>query len=161
MRQSFSNHEIVTLAVYLLGGESRPIDTEDIAVKANKIAPGRFTWRKYPEQINIENVRTFLSDAKKPKNGHYLIGSGKEGWLLTEKGHAFARKQVSRLDGVDLSKTRYTASERQWIGRERGRMLASDVVSKLNAGNPVTLQEAESFFDSMIMLGVKHESDEL
>ena len=67
MRKSFSNHEIVTLAVYLLGGESKAIDTEDVAVKANEIAPGRFNWRKYPHQINIENVRTFLSDAKKPK----------------------------------------------------------------------------------------------
>lgn len=65
MRNSFSNHEIVTLAVYLLGGEAKVIDTEDVAVKANEIAPGRFTWRKFPEQINIENVRTFLSDAKK------------------------------------------------------------------------------------------------
>src|SRR5512139_1564750 len=84
-----SNHEIVTLAVYLLGGDSEYADTEDIAVKVNDLARGRFTWRKYPDQINIENIRAFLSDAKKPKNGAYLLGSGKEGWLLTEKGLAF------------------------------------------------------------------------
>jgi hypothetical protein len=65
-----SNHEIVTLAVYLLGGGTHHIDTEDIAIRANALAPGRFTWRKYPGQINIENVRTFLSDAKKPKNNN-------------------------------------------------------------------------------------------
>jgi hypothetical protein len=30
--KALSNHEIVTLTVYLLGGETRRIDTEDIAV---------------------------------------------------------------------------------------------------------------------------------
>src|SRR5229473_3213823 len=94
----FSNHEIVTLAVYLLGGESRHIDTEDIAVKVNEIAPRRFTWRKYPDQINIENVRAFLSDAKKDKNGGFLRGAGKDGWLLTESGAAFAKAGVASLE---------------------------------------------------------------
>jgi hypothetical protein len=37
----FSNIEIVTIAVYLLGGDSKYIDTEDIAVKVNELAPGR------------------------------------------------------------------------------------------------------------------------
>lgn len=47
---SLPNHEIVTLAVYLLGGERQRVDTEDIAVKANELASGRFTWRKYPDR---------------------------------------------------------------------------------------------------------------
>jgi hypothetical protein len=57
-QNKFANHEIVTIVVYLLGGESLPVDTEDVAVRANEIAPGRFLWRKYPHQINIENVRS-------------------------------------------------------------------------------------------------------
>ena len=40
--------------MYLLGGETRRVDTEDIAVKANELAPGRFAWKKYPDQINLE-----------------------------------------------------------------------------------------------------------
>ena len=74
--QVLTNLEIMTLAVYLLGGESKRIDTEDVAVKANGLMPGRFSWRKYKDQINIEIVRAFLSDAKKPKNGAYLSGTG-------------------------------------------------------------------------------------
>jgi hypothetical protein len=73
-----ANHEIVTLAVYLLGGEAHKVDTEDIAKKSNELAPGRFTWRKYSDQINIEHIRAFLSDAKKPKNGAYLTGVGNQ-----------------------------------------------------------------------------------
>jgi len=50
---SFSNKEIGILSVYLLGGESKYIDTEDIAIKADALAPGRFLWRKYKNQINM------------------------------------------------------------------------------------------------------------
>ena len=43
------NHEIVTVVVYLLGGDSEYIETEDVAMKANEVAPGRFTCRKYKD----------------------------------------------------------------------------------------------------------------
>src|SRR5256885_16251843 len=42
-----ANHELVVLAAYLAGSASGYSDTEDIAIKANTIAPGRFAWRKY------------------------------------------------------------------------------------------------------------------
>lgn len=144
----FANHEIVTLAVYLLGGDSHHVETEDIAVRVNEIAPRRFTWRKYPDQINIENVRTFLSDAKKLKNGGYLRGTGKDGWLLTEDGLAFAKRVVSDLNDADLSRTPRSQKERQWVNRERARMLSSDAFSKFQDGRQITItsHEAESFF---------------
>ena len=143
-----SNHEIVTLAVFLLGGDKKRIDTEDIAVKANELAPGRFTWRKYLDQINIENVRAFLSDAKKQKNQALLHGAGKDGWILTEAGLAFSAKRVKDLGLVDLSRRAMSMKERNWGRRERERMLSSDAYAKFESGHPeeITLQEAESFF---------------
>jgi len=145
---TFSNHEIVTLAVYLLGGESKMVDTEDVAIKANGLAPGRFSWRKYADQINIENVRTFLSDAKKPKNGHMLIGSGKEGWMLTEEGREFAVRRMGEIQGADLARTRHTTVELQWMNRERNRMLVSEAFEKFKGGKSASIsdQEAEAFF---------------
>jgi hypothetical protein len=126
-----SNHEIVTLAVYLLGGDTQYVDTEDIAVKANEVAPGRFTWRKYSDQINIENVRAFLSDAKKEKNGAFLRGAGKDGWLLTESGAAFAKVRVGGLENVDLSRERLSVKDRRWLQHERTRMLSSEAFFKV------------------------------
>ena len=55
-----TNHDIIVLAVYLVGGRFRHVDLEDVAVKANEIAPGRFVWRKYKEQINIDIVNKRL-----------------------------------------------------------------------------------------------------
>ena len=147
-QNGLSNHEIVTLAVYLLGGDTQYVDTEDIAVKANEIAPGRFTWRKYSNQINIENVRAFLSDAKKEKNGAFLRGAGKDGWLLTESGAAFAKARVDTLENVDLSRERLSVKDRRWLQHERTRMLSSEAFAKLSKGKAeeITAQEAESFF---------------
>src|SRR5215472_10188888 len=87
-----SQSEVVTLAVYLLGGGQRAIDTEDVAVEAHRLAPGRFTWTKYPDQINLELVRVYLSDAKKPEKGAMLLGSGRTGWRLSQRGLKWAKQ---------------------------------------------------------------------
>ncbi|HUD48811.1 MAG TPA: hypothetical protein VMR33_18405 [Candidatus Baltobacteraceae bacterium] len=161
--KGLNNHEIVTLAVYLLGGETQYVDTEDVAVKANEIAPGRFTWRKYSSQINIENVRTFLSDAKKQKNGGYLRGAGKDGWLLTESGFAFAERRVTNLEKVDLSRERISAKDRKWLQHERERMLGSDAFRKYSAGtgDTITIQEADIFFRLDVYVTGKAREDKI
>jgi len=148
MSSSFSNIEIVTLAVYLLGGDISHQDTEDIAIKVNELAPGRFTWKKYQEQINIDNVRKRLSDAKNPKKGGYLAGSFNEGWLLTEEGLRFAKKQARELKDTDISRPPLNPKEISWQSREKKRMLASVAFERIKAdkSDAVTLQEAETFF---------------
>lgn len=78
--------EVVVIAVYLLDGAARAIDTEDVAIKCHQLAPKLFSWQKHQGQINLELVRVSLSDAKKPKNGALLSGSGREGWRLTSNG---------------------------------------------------------------------------
>ena len=140
-----SNHQIVAIAVYLVGGDSQRVDTEDIAIKASEIAPGRFTWRKYPQQINIETVRKRLWDACKPEKGGYISGSEREGWLLTEAGVAFARKGVNDVPG---SKKRVSLKERTWLTSERERLLSTDAFLKHRQrdGATITKRDAESFF---------------
>ncbi len=81
-KSKYANHELVTIAILLLGGDSRPVDLEDIAVQVNDLAPGRFAWRKYTSQINIKYVDDALRDAKKIKNGSYVLKSSKDEWLL-------------------------------------------------------------------------------
>jgi len=146
--KGLSNHEIVTLAAYLVGGDSHYVDTEDIAIKANELAPGRFAWRKYPNQINIENVRTFLSDSKKVKNGAYTIGSGKKGWILTEAGLKFVKQHINTITNADLSRQSIDPKEKKWRQSEKTRLLASEAYAKLKASGveAVTKREAEAFF---------------
>src|ERR1700746_2196465 len=105
LTRSTSQAELVTLAVYQLGGAQRAIDTEDVAVEAHRIAPGRFSWKKYPEQINLELIRVFLSDAKK-NNNKLVIGSGRTGWRLTQRGLQWAEKVSETAGQLDASRSR-------------------------------------------------------
>jgi hypothetical protein len=121
---------VVTLAVYLEGGDRKAIDTEDVAVRANKLAPGRFVWRKHPDQINLELIRVYLSDAKKPEKGGWLDGSGKTGWTLTAKGLRWASAAAKTMLDSDLARAREqggggSIDEQRWR-RERKRLLASE-----------------------------------
>ena len=143
-----ANHEIAVIATYLAGGQYRYVDTEDIAMKANEIAPGRFIWRKYKDQVNIDTVRKRLWDATKPSKGGYLVGSEKGGWLLTENGVAFAEQHRVNLGSVDFSKTRQSAKEKAWMQRERQRMAGEMAFQKFveNKFDSVTTAEAERFF---------------
>lgn len=125
-----SNVEIVTIAVYQLGGMTRPADTEDIAVRANELAPGRFTWRKYPEQISLQDVRFALENAKRAHCG-YVLGDSNEGWMLTEAGVLFARRNARRLKTEQPTRDRSRPTERKWRRRERERILASDAYLKM------------------------------
>lgn len=81
-----TNLQIVCLAVGLLNGQAEQVDAEDIAIKANELAPGRFTWRKHPDRIDLVTVAVALRDAKKPKNGGLLVGSNSRGWMLSPAG---------------------------------------------------------------------------
>jgi hypothetical protein len=145
-QKSFATHEIVVLATYLAGGKTAYTDTEDIAVKANEIAPGRFAWRKYKEQIDIGIVRKRLWDAAK-KSG-YLIGSERDGWLLTQTGLKFCKKHLRLLKITDASLPRRSKREQTWISHERIRMLAEPAYQKFAAGQlkSVSPVEAERFF---------------
>lgn len=145
---SLSNYEIVTMAVFLLGGDVRQVDTEDIAVKANEIAPGRFTWRKYPNQISIDSVRKRIWDACQADKGALLFGSEGEGWGLTPAGLTFAKKNSSRLGTAGLERRPMNAKERNWQRRERERMLCTDAFAKFssNRTDDISLREAEEFF---------------
>ncbi len=149
MTHGGSQVELVTLAVYLCGGDTHAIDTEDIAVKVNELAPGRFTWRKYPDQINLELVRAYLSAAK-GRSG-YLSGIVKAGWTLTPKGLAWAKTEGQALLGQDTSRRREelkggSIDEVRWR-RERDRVLTTSAWKQWSTGNQDILKRnAEEVF---------------
>lgn len=146
--KQLTNHEVVVLAAYLAGAESTLVDTEDIAIKANELAPGRFCWRKYKEQINIDAVRKRLWDATKAEMGSYLIGSEKMGWRLTKAGFDFARQCILAGNLTQQGKVSESQIERAARTREIKRMIAEDAFQKIGMGQSasITKSEAERFF---------------
>jgi hypothetical protein len=145
---TLANHELVVLAAYLVGAGSASADTEDIAMKANQLAPGRFSWRRYKDQINIESVRKRLWDSTKPDKGAYLIGSEKVGWRLTKAGFDFALRQLQEASPEPPMSPRSSQLERLARTRETRRMTADGAFQKIRSGmaSSVTRSEAERFF---------------
>ena len=145
--------QLVTLALFSLGGATGVVDTEDVAMKVHELAPGRFSWRKYPEQINLELVRVFLSEAKSERAGSLVAGSGRSGWSLTAEGRKWAEGDGQGLLKRDLRRDRSKKSsgsvdEVRWQ-RERTRLISLPAFQNWEAGDRSTLlsnAEAESVY---------------
>lgn len=136
----------MTLAVYALGGATTAIDTEDVAIKVDELAPGRFAWRKYPEQINLELVRVYLSAAK--KRGKYLSGSGRTGWTLTAHGLRWAEAAAPHMLEQDMTRRREerqagSIEESRWR-RERARITRTPAWLKWASGTREAITEREA-----------------
>jgi hypothetical protein len=118
---SLSNHNIVTIAIALLGGDTDHIDREDIAIKVNELAPGKFNWRKYPNRIDLEAVGVALRDAKKNKNGGLIIGDNTKGWMLSPNGFRWLSSLNTSDSEIDntLEEKRSIAISSQVSERER------------------------------------------
>ncbi len=129
------------------------MDTEDVAMQVHRIAPGRFSWRKYPDQVNLELIRVALSDAAKPSNGPLVAGRGRTGWSLTARGQRWAEQNARDLlgrgslgQGVARRAGSVDEGRRQ---RERARAIASEAWSEWSPGrNPraITREAAAEVF---------------
>jgi hypothetical protein len=97
----YNNRDIVTIAVYQLGGALRYIHLEDVAMKAAKLSPRRFCWKKYPDQINLESVRITLKNESGLPNRR-VSGSIRDGWMVTPDGLSWCLTAVSGGDNQGL-----------------------------------------------------------
>jgi hypothetical protein len=144
--ESLTNEQVVVLAVELLGGSATLVDTEDVAVKADEIAPKRFRWRKYAQYINIELVHTALRDAK--RLGGFVRGAGSEGWQLTAAGMELILQLKELHPSHAPARPRLTSKERAWLSKERSRLRSDESYQKyLRSGaGSLTRRDAEHFF---------------
>jgi hypothetical protein len=142
---------LVTIALSELGGAQRPVDTEEIAVKAHELAPTAFSWRLYPELINLELVRVALVDASRPKSGSTVRGKGRGGWMLTDDGVAWIEGHGSRVLGTlgqspSPGHSPVKQPETQHHERERIRLTRTEAWRKWVDGLPVGPMEAAQVF---------------
>src|SRR5437899_9176451 len=102
-----ANRELVVYCLYIAGGSTERIHTEDVALKCWELYPDSFSWTKYPKYPDKDIVRVALTDARKTKYGALLSGrvegqssaSGEpEGGMLTEAGLAWVRGYANELD---------------------------------------------------------------
>ena len=109
------NREMVVYALAALGGDSRRIHTEDLAVKCHELFPESFSWTKYPRFPDKDIVRVALTDARKERHGGLVEGrtgqkhghSAKtkrgptpDGWMLTRGGVDWVKARGADLEAL-------------------------------------------------------------
>lgn len=112
LKQKLINWEIAVYALHLSGGASKPVRTEDVALKCFELAPESFSWVHYPQYPDKEIARFGLTDARKAKTGALVTGrAGKgirpvpqskgelstDGWMLNEAGVKWVLSNEERL----------------------------------------------------------------
>lgn len=130
-RRRLSNVHVLLLAVAHLGGDSRSVHTEDAAIEAFRIAPARFGWRKYPERIDLEQVRRSLTEATQ-KSPPLLVGSVRRGWMLSKDG---IRWIEAHTDDLPEPAEHRRGSISDAIEIERFRLKETTAWRKLKAGS--------------------------
>lgn len=142
------NQDLVVLALYELNGDDSPVELEHIAYKVSALAPGRFNWRHYPEQIDIERVRVRLSDNKKAEHGRRVAGGGKSGWWLTAAGLVWAVKASKEVSLTAQARPPIDATENRRRNIELVRIQNLPAWDKFQSSQlaSATLAEAEAVF---------------
>ncbi len=143
IHDKLSNPEILTLAVYLLGGSVAPVDLEDAAIEAFSLAPKKFSWIKYEDQIDLRIVQYALQDACKAYM-KYLKGSSKHGYMLTQVGLIWAKQFDEKKQLSTLSRK---MSPSDLILREKVRLQSTRAYQKFIAGekDKVTIMDFREF----------------
>lgn len=118
-----------------MGGDSKVIHTEEIALKCFELFPASFSWVKYPQYPDKDVVRVALTDARKESNGALVQGrtgqkrglSAKtqrlpvaDGWMLTAPGRRWIRENLAALELV--AGTGQTKAHRQTLLKQLKRI---------------------------------------
>ena len=144
----FSNQEIVTIAIYILGSGIGTFNIETIAKKADEIASGRFRWKTDPNMISDSNTWDALSNARKKK---YILQQAQEkntdSYLLTEVGVEFARRNLKKVKDFDQGKTRIPISK-ELYDNTKLRLISSSAYKKAREDKleQISQREYNDFF---------------
>ena len=95
-----TNWQVAALALYLVGGSTARQHQEDVAVKCYELAPRRFSWERH-DYPDIDRAGVALRDAKKTKNGAFITGDKRIGWLLTPAGIDWVRGRTALVGGAE------------------------------------------------------------
>jgi len=141
-----TNRNVIVIALYGAGGGKHSIDIEHIADGAYHIAPSLFSWKYFPERIDLRTVQYALKNCayEQPQR---VQGSLRHGYQLTSEGIAWARKNISTTQGTDADDDRFEKNKSALLEAERHRLRQTTAYKKYSAGaaDELTHRDYETF----------------
>ncbi|WHU46926.1 hypothetical protein QNM97_23710 [Gordonia sp. L191] len=110
--------DVAVMALAKVGGASTVIDTEDAAIAAHAIDRDAFGWKKYPERVDLDAVRTTLRHEGEAKNPR-IEGSVQNGWHLTPHGLAWIEANRTLLGDGEITIAATSAATQRWRAETR------------------------------------------
>jgi len=110
--------DVAVAALTKLGGATKVIDTEDAAIAAHAIDRAAFGWKKYPERVDLDAVRTTLrheGEGKAPR----IEGSIQNGWHLTPRGVEWIEANPALLGDANVTVAPTSAATQRWRAETR------------------------------------------
>lgn len=158
-KQEISNMDIALYALYLLGGMTKKIPTEDITLKCFKLYPSRFSWILYPQYPDIEPTRKTLFDARSHKNGALVSGRHgitkenqiSDGWIFTPAGIKWIenhKEYIEHVLGENNSIGKRTKTEKKVYELEKS--VAFKIFLKENNLNNIKPYEFTDFLNASL-----------
>lgn len=143
--------DVAVVALAKLGGATVVIDTEDAAIAAHVIDREAFGWKKYPERVDLDAVRTTLrheGEGKEPR----IEGSIQNGWHLTPRGAAWIEANPTLLGGAPITVSPTSAATQRWRAETRNsgaafnRIRTSEAYRQWSQGKNFTSRQAAGVF---------------
>jgi hypothetical protein len=118
-------------------------NVEDAAIEAFNLAPRKFSWIKYEDQIDLRIVQYAIRDACKT-DVKYLRGTSKHGYMLTQVGLNWAKRFDEKKQ---LSTTSRKMSPSDLIFKERIRLENTRAYKKFIIGEKekITVMDFREF----------------
>ena len=143
--------DATVLALAKLGGAKTVIDTEDAAIASHAIDGVAFGWKKYPERVDLDAVRTTLrheGEGKEPR----IEGSIQNGWHLTPRGVAWIEANSALFGEASIEVAPTSAATQRWRAETRGagaavnRVRTSEAFRLWTKGKEFTPRQAAGVF---------------
>ncbi|MFI1997010.1 hypothetical protein [Actinoplanes sp. NPDC020271] len=143
--------DVAVVALGKLGGAATVIDTEDAAIAAHAIDRDAFGWKKYPERVDLDAVRTTLRHEGEGKDPR-IEGSIQNGWHLTPRGVAWVEANKALLGDAKITVAPTSAATQRWraetreAGAAANRVRTSEAFRLWVQGKELTPRQAAGVF---------------
>jgi len=144
--EKMPNRHLATYALYLLGGDTKDVHTEEITLKCFELFPHSFSWVRYPKYPDKEITRIALCDARKTRYGALVEGRAgqtrratggrkreavADGWRLTAEGIGWVKDNQKYFE--QFLRSGEVKEHRQKILRELKRIKEEQLYQQYHA----------------------------
>jgi hypothetical protein len=134
-----NNTDVFMWAVYLLGGESKLVDVEDIYFKAFELAPLRLGWRTRPDIPNFKKTAKALQEIEAKSHLGLLQKMGPNYRRLTPAGVEWIESYKEVLGRIYTSSNTVQAPSNSEIMRQHREIRSSEVWGLWASGKKLNL----------------------